>query len=342
MSDRRLPFSEGTNVGRSQPTLFSDQPEASLQPQPSKTPGRMLARRGFDQGGAVGHGTPGFVTQGVKVNPTAEDWESAGPSQSKLEHTAQGAATKVHEGQFQMFMTPREIRSKYQGLEGDRLEAYDDRGGEMTKRPETTGGSANEMARSSARERMARWHGGASQIEDYKYTRRHDYGGHAESDDELFGRKLEESQMSPGEYNEVHGGDITQHSAPGWETLAKRPSAPSGVRDQAEGNYDPPPGMGQDTFNERMNEADEYMEQKQYEHEEERYSGASLYDKIAEQGVLSPIHLSYAQLGHTYGKQQVVGGHHRLAASEDIDPDQPIPVKHWRDIYEARASGTYS
>jgi hypothetical protein len=243
---------------------------------------------------------------------------------------------KVHPGQFQMFMTPREIRGKYQALEGDRQSIEDDRGGAMTRRPETTAGDPNITINTGQRAQLARWHGGASQVADYTHQR--DYTDREETDDELFARKLDEAQMSPAEYRDIHGGSA--HSAPGWETLGQRSSAPSRVREVAQGESRP--GVGTSTWQEREGEANDYVQRKHEEHYDEQEYGPSLYERISEQGVLSPVHLSYAQLGHTYGKNQIVGGHHRLAVQEDLDPDQPIPVQHWRDFSEARHSGKYT
>ena len=252
-----------------------------------------------------------------------------------LENAA--AQRKVHPGQFEMFMSPRRIRQNYQALEGDRQETYDSRGGEMTKRPETTGGSANIVMNEDERSRQARWHGGKSQIEDYKYVRRE--GEHSESDDELFERKLDESHMSPSEYREMHGG--TADEPPGWDTLGLRRSAPSMVQRWAQGEVSRPPGVGTNTQAEREDEGYAYVERKQEEHAMEQDYGPSLHQRIRDEGVLSPIHLSYDQMGHTYGKNQIVGGHHRLAVAEDIDPDQEIPVQHWKNFHEARTSGRY-
>jgi hypothetical protein len=65
-----------------------------------------------------------------------------------------------------------------------------------------------------------------------------------------------------------------------------------------------------------------------------------LYDpplqrSIAERGVLNPVQLSTNQLG-SQGKQQVVGGHHRIAAAHDVDPDMLIPVLHHTSITAAK------
>lgn len=241
-----------------------------------------------------------------------------------------GVAPKVHPGQFQAFMTPREIRSRYQALDGDRETVYDERAGEMTRRPETTAGQANIVANTALRSRWAGWHGGASQIKGYNYARS-ESDEVEESDDQLFARKLNESQMSPGEYHEAHHGG--EPAAPGWDTLEQRASAP---RFRSGGG-----GSGSSAYESWHMKMASYADRKVSEHYDDMAYGPSLHDRIRAEGVKSPIHLSYAQMG-SYGKPSIVGGHHRVAAQEDINPDQPIPVSHWRDIREAKSSKMYS
>lgn len=47
-----------------------------------------------------------------------------------------------------------------------------------------------------------------------------------------------------------------------------------------------------------------------------------LYDKIKEQGVRTPVPLTYRK----NAKPRVDNGHHRIAAQNDIDPNAYIPV----------------
>jgi hypothetical protein len=346
-SQQRLPFSEGTDVGKGRALPSSGQlafhldvaPSVPANQSPGIAPKRLTASMPFDQGGAVGHGMPkGYASGwgGAKVNPTSSDWDQAGRSQSKVEHET-SMPTNVHEGQFQMFMTPREIRSKWQALDGDRQEAYDERAGELTNRSQTTGGGSNFTINTGRRKELARWHGGASQVEGYTHERTE--GSEMETDDQLFARKLDEAQMDPVEYREVHGGETKE--PPGWNTLAQRSDAPSEVKRQAAGNYSQRTGEGSNTWAERNDEAQDWVMQRQQEHEEDRDYGPSLHDRIRAEGVQKPVHLSYGQLG-SYGKPEIVGGHHRLAVQHDIDPDQPIPVAHWQNIWEAKQSKTYS
>jgi hypothetical protein len=55
---------------------------------------------------------------------------------------------------------------------------------------------------------------------------------------------------------------------------------------------------------------------------ESRKSG--LYDSIKNQGVREPV-----EVGRGYGgRQELVNGHHRVAAAMSIDPKMIIPVRH--------------
>jgi hypothetical protein len=58
----------------------------------------------------------------------------------------------------------------------------------------------------------------------------------------------------------------------------------------------------------------------------------SLYDTIKREGVKEPVHL---------GPTQVTGGHHRIAAANDIAPDTLIPVVHSEEDRPDRASKVF-
>jgi len=276
------------------------------------------------------------------------------PSTRNPQPQSPGIAPKVHPGQFAMFMTPREIRGKYQALDADREDIEDYRAGEPTGRAETTAGKPNHPIFTGLREELGNrrlynspesTHARAwqEQVAGATHVRRDDV--HTEDDDELFSRKLNESQMPPTEYRELHSG-ASAGDPPGWETAQEDyerrydshgPQEPSGSKNNTSGwrSYD--------------NAADEHYENVGLHHErmndewEAKHGdfGPSLYDRIAQEGIRNPVHLSYDQMGFL-GKQSVVGGHHRLAAQEDINPDTYIPVRHWSSIREARGSGEYS
>jgi hypothetical protein len=64
----------------------------------------------------------------------------------------------------------------------------------------------------------------------------------------------------------------------------------------------------------------------------------SLYESVEAEGVKNPVHLSTEQMG-SFGKQQIIGGHHRIAVSLETDPHRLIPVLHQPDILTAKAEG---
>lgn len=58
------------------------------------------------------------------------------------------------------------------------------------------------------------------------------------------------------------------------------------------------------------------------------YEGQSLYENIKEKGVTDPVSL-WLDKGNTEWGQVVSNGHHRIAVSNDIDPERWLPVKYW-------------
>jgi hypothetical protein len=291
----------------------------------------------FDEGENVGRRQP----QLFEMPPDAAPGSNDQPQPSRI-------VPNTHPGQFQMFMTPREIRSKYQALDADREDVEPDRAGEMTRRPETTAGEPNIVANTALKERWGRWHGGASQVKDYPYARNEDWA--EETDDQLYARKLQETQMDPSDYREHHRGGAfgSQSGPPDYDN--PEGFMPSDIKPPAHperGTGGRVPGTSTwDEYHEREDSYGDHV-QSHYDRaynewdEQNNYGGATLYDKISAEGVQSPVHLSYNQMGQ-YGKPSVVGGHHRIAAQEDINPDQPIPVQHWADIWEAKSSPGYS
>lgn len=55
----------------------------------------------------------------------------------------------------------------------------------------------------------------------------------------------------------------------------------------------------------------------------------SLHESIEEEGVVQPV-----EVYNRYGKDRVYEGHHRIAASADIDPTMEVPVIHRGCGYE--------
>ena len=229
-----------------------------------------------------------------------------------------------------MFMTPREIVNKYQVLDADREDVYDERGGWGTNRPETTAGNANRVVSTGIRD-LQKQHGRT----DYKYTRYEESG--TETDEQVLSRKVEESQYDPEYYAEMRGESFS------GAMRSFNPESALG-RSSAPGHF----GLGGSTnrnwsdteWDEHEMKVDSYLSRKQDEHyrrQAEAPEPPSLYESIQEGGVQHPVHLG-TQFG-SQGKPQIVGGHHRIAAALDTRPDDLIPVLHHEDIYDAKMGG---
>ena len=211
--------------------------------------------------------------------------------------------------QLSMLMTAKEIQTRYQVLDGDREEGYDSREGSATGRSRTTGGNPNQPGPLG------------SAI--------HFRGGHEESDEQVWSRKLEESQMSPGDYHEARAGEPAR--TPGWETLGQRSSFPQ-VNERTGRSWT----SMVDSHDMR---GESYVNRKQEEFREHQDYGPSLYESLqASGGPDSPVHLGTKH--GSMGKPQVVGGHHRIAAMAHINPDQLIPVLHHENLHDARSTAT--
>jgi hypothetical protein len=242
-------------------------------------------------------------------------------------------------GQMQMLMSAKEIMNQYQVLDGDRQAKYDERQYQPTWRSATTGGGTNDPIRTQDRPWLERQ---AQQAGTNLASQTHFRGGeHEESDAAVWARKLDEAHMSPGDYHAArYGSDYPGPEPPGYETLAGRSSAPQNPLHN--------PNMGMSTFRRSSSSIEEshdmkmqsYVDRKYMEHDHYQNYGPSLVQHIRESGgVESPVRLG-TELG-SQGKPQVIGGHHRIAAMSDIDPDQPMPVVHDVNIWHARQSSAY-
>lgn len=195
-------------------------------------------------------------------------------------------------GQLPMFMSPREIHARYSPLDGDRYSGYDS----------TFDGTETRSMRV-----------------------RDEYGDPLETDDELWDRKLHESQEAPSEYERGlrAQGLVGMKTHTGTETFMER------VRDQHSSYPVQGSKESSDSFYEReasylAPHIDEWREA----------NDVSLYDSIAEKGVKAPIRLGQDE--GRMGKPMIVGGHHRLAAQTDLNYDRLMPVLHHKNIYEAQ------
>lgn len=225
--------------------------------------------------------------------------------------------------QLKMFMTPREIHAGWQPLDADRED--NDYGGGTFRgtyrskswdtgetRPKADQGSWD--TREQRRDRGIHSGPGGADSGTIDRTRgggkyrvyNRNQGGGMESDEDLWARKLEESQEFDRHGQHGYYGDAKADPLHGMHRSSSFSSSSSG-----DGND----GWG---------------------------GGESLYDSIASQGVMGPIRLG-SETGDM-GKPQIVGGHHRLAAATEAAPDRLVPVLHDKNIWAARdqsASGGY-
>jgi hypothetical protein len=230
--------------------------------------------------------------------------------------------------QLPMFMSAREIKRQYQPLEGDIQSTYQEREGEATNRPFTTGGHPNRPIRPNDRsapflKRQGTMGQTATHYRDFDRPETHE---------ELWGRKLEESHLTYDEYNEVHGGGGTGSSKrpPDIEQLWDRSSAP---QRGSTGHTD--------THDWQMHS---YLERKMDAHMQRMNS--SLHEDISHamrpggEGFKGVLHLATGQFGLS-GKPEVAGGHHRIAIMHDIQPDRLLPVVHHEKFKDARNDPVY-
>jgi hypothetical protein len=264
--------------------------------------------------------------------------------------------------QLSMFMTPNEIHKRWQPLDADRHDTdygYDG-GTEWGTRQPKSWDTGNTMptdineAGTATHDRVQRRapgvHEGSAAAAGSGYgdtgtimrsrgggkTRLRQRGSgepEMESDDELWDRKLNEThQFGPGGQHEEYGGTDSDplKAAHNTGTLGSYKGSPTGASRFYAGEG-PRPSSG---AWERHYEREESHENRRQEQRETNHAAGSMYDSIAEKGVLGPIRLG-RQTG-SQGKMEVVGGHHRLAAATDIDPNKLVPVLHDETIWDAQ------
>jgi hypothetical protein len=227
-----------------------------------------------------------------------------------------------------MFMTPKEITDKYQPLDGDRMEKNEHdyyehvRGGmgdtSGTFRSHNTQGDPN-YTRS----------GFSKPPRERDTTSPYKYNPGEETDKELWSRKLEESKMPKADYMHAMGGtEQVRDMEPGYTDAADHVAYRDGYPEHKTG--------GTNTYEEAQESFDNRVADEHQGRIDDYYSGAdTLHSKIKSEGVKKAVHLS--QQRGMQGKPQIVGGHHRIAASMDIDSDSLIPVIHHRDFKDARS-----
>jgi hypothetical protein len=208
--------------------------------------------------------------------------------------------------QLKMFMTPKEIVNNYQVLDGDREDYWGEsaRAGSITARPYTTAGVSN-----------GRWLGGTGTP---SYRRPYPI----ESDEQVLSRKSMEAQMDPDDYAEYRGDEPSHFD---YEGAANRSSAPQAPSTASTSRWD--------SFQMKH---DSYMDRKVDEYERGHIEKRSIWDSVRLEGVHSPVTLSTEHVG-SQGKQQIAGGHHRLAAALDTRPNDYLPVVHARNVDAAKS-----
>lgn len=255
----------------------------------------------------------GGQTSPAPMVPTMGRLFDTSPFAAKRPATA-AAVSDVRGGtQPKMFMTPREIHAGWSPLDGDREDSYDSGGGSWQGSSAFTGREYNSQGEPNSY--YDDTSGGGA-----KY-RRNTSG--IESDEQLWDRKLEESQefSKHGQYEDADS-DPLHRGGRGGSTMGSYQGAPTGASQ----------GTPSDSAWDRHYSREGSWENRR---QEARYDqGESLYDSIRSEGVRGPIRLGQ-QIG-SMGKPQVVGGHHRLAAATDINPNRLVPVLHDWDIHSAR------
>lgn len=152
-----------------------------------------------------------------------------------------------------------------------------------------------------------------------------------EGDKQLFARKYNEANMTPreraadaGHYQASNHAWINEEGNTTLNPRGRREHTPPSPSewDSADG---PLPRVGAGSYT--------------YSREQHPEGGASLRDYMAGKKhgrVESPIHLGYESKG-SQGKQEILGGHHRLSVMAEEYPDEFMPVVHSRDIIHARS-----
>jgi hypothetical protein len=167
-------------------------------------------------------------------------------------------------------------------------------------------------------------------------------GDRMETDEQVWARKLDESQMDPDEYKDAHSpikgpGYQDSQATPSYETLMDRSSAPpAGWQLKTETGK---PSPGTDTRDMADYEQEAYVRDKQDDFRFAR-NNDSLYDKLrSDMAPGGPGFTGHVHLGSQFGgsnKQMVAGAHHRIAAMDEIDPDRLLPVVHSRTTADAK------
>jgi hypothetical protein len=261
--------------------------------------------------------------------------------------------------QLKMFMTPREIESSWEPLEGDRYPKTevtrgknDPRAGHFTKRTYRTDGVPNHM---EGYTEVPSKDGNVT-LFDYDYRRPSaahpmEYAPNEndkETNEQLYARKYAEAAKAvPTGYSDNSSQAKKFVNASGRATDAShewRDVAVGGSRRPMTGQWGwwrstgPVPGIpGGPTVNSRRKELVQ-MDNQPNPDTTRMAKSKTLAESIISEGVLNPIRLGVA--GSYSGKPQLVGGHHRMAVARVHRPDDLAPVLYHHDIDEAKSDET--
>lgn len=223
----------------------------------------------------------------------------------------------LNSGQLAMFMTPGEIHERYQPLDADRLGSESEHYTTRTPHSETRGhGHMTPSVQGTGQEKYYFRHRGSERGVTISRIR-------PESDEELWGRKYEESQMSPEERYQEHGVSFQQK----YIGSAGQTTARSGAYHRTQ------------RWTEAGARSSHFTSHETYQpYETHPEGGPSLAEHMTKHGMPGLISLGSPEgsMG-SMGKPQIVGGHHRLAVATRHMSDQFLPVMHFQDIKEARS-----
>lgn len=204
--------------------------------------------------------------------------------------------------QLKMFMTPREVLRDYQPLDADRWGSHGSQGPAVTGSSGTGIGTAMNSAGDNVRHGQFRvGHDTGGTFQASTYGTKH--RPRAETHDEMMDRKLDES---------MGHGDVGEGS---WDPMVRRQTRVDTAWYGSD-TYVPPHG-------ERMSAGRE-----------------TLHESVSKHGVTHPLSLGTGGKLGLLGKPQIVGGHHRLAAQFDTDPDRHMPVLHYHSVMDAQNDPT--
>lgn len=258
------------------------------------------------------------------------------PASELPAHLQTGLGGQSEPRQLKMFMSGNEIMDEYQPLDGDRrsIDNMEPLSNQAT-RP-TPGKSADgpqypveRPVRDNNKQQVGRYAwgnttGGRAFERSMGGTARVLTDTTEETDDQVWDRKLAETKLSPQEYDVEHQGFA--RSGPEMSDISLGDSRPEQAKHE-----------GTTSFEDREYDyfvGKEMSQDRRFEEKLEKYEDPenSLYNNIKKDGVQKPVSLgdpgNYSKFGME-GKPEIAGGHHRLSAQFDQDPDKLMPVLHF-------------